>query len=135
MPILIDTGVLYALADQDDAWHARARSWVHGVRELFLVPVTVVPEVTYLLHARLGSRAERRFVESLVARELEVEALRARDIERTGELMDRYPDLGFVDLSIAAIAERLKITTVATTDRRHFARVVPRHTRAFQLVP
>ena len=23
MPLLLDTGVIYALADRDDAWHAR----------------------------------------------------------------------------------------------------------------
>lgn len=89
MPILADTGLLYALADQDDAWHERARDWVRTVRELLLVPVTVVPEVTHLLQARLGPGAERRFVASLVARELEVEGLRGRDLDRTAELMDR----------------------------------------------
>lgn len=135
MPILVDTGVLYALADADDAWHERTRDWVAGVAELLLVPVTVVPEVTYLLHARLGATAERRFIDSLVSRELEVEGLRPRDIERARELLDRYPDLGFTDLSVAAMAERLKVTTIATTDRRHFSRIVPKHVRAFHLVP
>ncbi len=135
MPILLDTGILYALADEDDGWHQRARSWLSGVWELLLVPVTVLPEVTYFLQARLGPVAERRFVASLVAHELEVEGLQPRDLERTEELMDRYPDLGFTDLSIAAIAERLKVTTIATTDRRHFARIVPKHARAFHLAP
>jgi uncharacterized protein len=135
MPILVDTGILYALADADDRWHERAVEWADEVDELLLVPMTVLPEVTYLLHARLGPSAERRFVASLIARQLEVESLRGRDLERTGELMDRYPDVGFTDLSIAAMAERLKITTLATTDRRHFGRIVPKHTRGFHLVP
>jgi uncharacterized protein len=135
MPTLVDTGILYALADEDDAWHDRAVEWISAVDELLLVPVTVLPEVCYLIHARLGPAAERRFVASLIARELEVEGLRGRDVERTGELMDRYPDLGFTDLSIAAMAERLKIRTVATTDRRHFARIVPKHVAGFNLVP
>ncbi len=135
MPILADTGILYALADEDDAWHGRALDWVTSVRELLLVPVTVLPEVTYLLNSRLGPDAERKFITSLVARELEVEGLRGRDLERAAELMDRYPDLGFTDLSVAAIAERLKVTTIATTDRRHFARIVPSHVRAFHLAP
>jgi predicted nucleic acid-binding protein len=49
--------------------------------------------------------------------------------------MRRYPDIGFVDATIVAMAERLRIETIATTDRRHFAEVKPRHTKAYQLVP
>ena len=49
--------------------------------------------------------------------------------------MRRYPDIGFVDATIVAMAERLKIETIATTDRRHFAKVKSRHTKAYQLVP
>jgi hypothetical protein len=133
--ILVDTGVLYALADRDDAWHRRTRAWVEGVSELLLVPVTVLPEVTYLLHARLGPAAERAFIRSVAAGELEIDALRRRDLERCSELMERYPELGFVDVSIVAVAERLKIRTLATTDRRHFGRVAPKHTASLHLVP
>jgi hypothetical protein len=135
MAVLLDTGILYALADEDDAWHARARDWLERQTELLLVPATVLPEITYLLHARLGAAAERRFVGSVAAGELEVDLLKARDIARAHELMTRYPDLGFVDLTLVATAERLKIRTLATTDRRHFGRVAPRHVRAFDLVP
>ncbi len=135
MPILVDTGVLYALADQDDAWHARARQWLDGVNELLVVAVTVLPEITYLLHARLGPRAEQRFIASVLAGDIELDMLKLRDIVRARELMTRYPDLGFVDLTLVAAAERLKIRTIATTDHRHFARVTPTHVPAFELVP
>lgn len=135
MAILVDTGVLYALADADDGWHERARNWLNGLSDLLLAPVTVLPEVTYLLHTRLGPAVERRFVRSLVAGELEIEPLRPGDIARAFELMERYADLGFVDLSMVAMAERLKVKTLATTDRRHLSRVTPRHLPSFTLVP
>jgi predicted nucleic acid-binding protein len=35
--------------------------------------------------------------------------------------------LGFVDASIVAMAERLKLRALVTTDRRDFARVRPTH--------
>jgi uncharacterized protein len=135
MAILVDTGVLYALADADDEWHERSRRWLEDLRELVLAPVTVLPEVTYLLQTRLGATVERRFVRSLAVGELDVEPLEPADIQRTLELMGRYPDLGFVDLSMVAMAERLKVTTLATTDRRHLSRVTPRHVPSFTLVP
>ena len=43
--------------------------------------------------------------------------------------------LGFVDASIVAMAERLKLPSLVTTDRRDFARVRPAHVAAFQLLP
>ena len=49
--------------------------------------------------------------------------------------MAEYPDVGFVDASIVATAERLRITAMATIDRRHFASIRPRHTAAFTLLP
>ncbi len=135
MAILVDTGVLYALADADDRWHERARSWLDDVRDLLLVPVTILPEVAYLLQTRLGPAVERRFVRSLATGELDVEPLKPVDIKRAFELMGGYPDLGFVDLSMVAMAERLKVTTLATTDRRHLSRVTPKHVASFTLVP
>jgi predicted nucleic acid-binding protein len=39
------------------------------------------------------------------------------------------------DASIVAMAERLKVRRIATTDRRDFARVRPRHVDALELVP
>jgi hypothetical protein len=34
-----------------------------------------------------------------------------------------------------AIAERLRLASIATTDRRHFAPIHPRHRDRFELVP
>ena len=135
MPLLVDTGVLYGLADRHDAWHESCVAFLAGERERLLVPVTVLPEITYLLQSRLGVQAERAFVRSLVARELDVEPLKDRDVSRAGEILDQYAAIGFVDATIVAIAERLKLTRVATTDRRHFARITPNHIKAFELVP
>lgn len=135
MPLLIDTGILYALADTDDEWHERSRDYVAGSREVLLAPITVLPEVTYLLHGRLGFLAEHRFVESIVAGELTVEGLREQDYRRARQLLKQYPEIGFVDASVVAIAERLRVKIIATTDRRDFSRIRPSHISSFELVP
>lgn len=135
MAILVDTGVLYALADRDDRWHGPCVAWLRGVSQTLLAPVTVLPEVTYLLRSRLGSPAEAAFVAALAAREIGVEALSGRDLERVVGLLDTYPELGFVDASVVATAERLGFKAIATTDRRHFAAVRPSHCHAFDLLP
>ena len=135
MPLLLDTGALYALADADDDWHVRVRDFLKAERQLLLVPVTVIPEAAYLMRKRLGAAVETRFAETLAAGEIAIENLTRRDIARCAELLNTYDFLGYVDASVVAIAERLKLRALVTTDRRDFARVRPIHIAAFQLLP
>ena len=111
------------------------RDFLASRRDLVLVPVTVLPEVAYLLRTRLGEAVERRFVASLARRELAIETIQGSDLERCAELLDRHRELGFVDVSVVAIAERLRLASIVTTDRRHFASVRPTHRPAFDLLP
>ena len=67
--------------------------------------------------------------------ELSLEGLKSSDVARSAELMNRYDFLGFVDASIVAIAERLRLPALVTTDRRDFRRVTPKHVNAFELLP
>ena len=135
MPVLVDTGVLYAAADTDDGWHKRVRAWLETLREPLLVPVTVLPEITYLLAKRLGASAERTFVASVSAGEVAIESLTKADLERCRSILDEHPAIGFVDASCVAMAERLRLRVLATTDRRHFAAIRPKHIKTFELVP
>lgn len=97
----------------------------------------VVTEVAYLVATRLGPDAETRFLGDLAAGVLASEPVRAGDWLRMAELVWRYRDLplGTVDASIVAASERLRLVTIATLDRRHFAVVRPAHVDAFSLVP
>lgn len=135
MPLLLDTGILYAMADQDDAWHERVVQYLRQNSEVLMTPVTVVPETAYLLRSRLGAKVERHFIASLAAREVLVEMLSNADLMRTASVMTERPDVGFVDASVVAVAERLRLNRIATTDRRHFSTILPRHRPAFELVP
>ena len=109
---------------------------LHGVGlEVAEGKITVVPEVTYLLATRLGPDAERMFVASLAAGEIGLEQVTRSDVERCRVLLDEYPHIGFVDASLVAVTERLRVRVVATTDRRHFGAVRPRHIAALELVP
>lgn len=138
MTVLADTGAIYALMDRDDAWHGRVRSWWEKNREPIRLPVTVLPEIAWLLGARVGAQAEAAFVRALADGEFAVEPLDDEDdLSRSADLMLAYRDapLGFVDASIVAIGERLGVLGLLTTDRRHFALVRPRHAGSFRLLP
>lgn len=93
--------------------------------------------MAYLLHRRVGWRAETRLLLALAAGELTIEPVEPSDLERIAGLVATYRDLplGTTDAAVVAAAERLKVTTIATLDRRHFTVVRPSHVEAFELVP
>ena len=90
-----------------------------------------------MIESRLGPRAEAAFVTSIAAGELAVIELITTDWARCAELIDTYTDLGLglVDASVIAIAERLRVTTIATMNHRDFAVVRPAHCDTFELIP
>lgn len=135
MPLLLDTGALYALADADDAWHRRMREFFARQHQTLLTPSTVIPEAAYLIRSRLGPHIEKMFAESLAEGEITVENLTRADLARCVQLLGEYDFLGLVDASLVAVAERLKLKSLVTTDRRDFRRVRPKHVPALDLLP
>jgi predicted nucleic acid-binding protein len=111
------------------------REFLAGERQPLLTPCTVIPEAAYLIRSRLGTHVELEFAESLAAGEIAVENLHPADLTRCAQLLVQYDFLGLVDASLVAIAERLKMRALVTTDRRDFRRVRPKHVRAFELLP
>ena len=93
--------------------------------------------MAYLIGSRLGTDAEVLFLGDLAAGEFAIEPVMAGDWLRIAELVSRYRDLplGTVDGSVVATAERLRISKMATLDRRHFSIVRPAHTDSFELLP
>lgn len=81
--------------------------------------------------------AEINLVEAVAAGELIQVATEGADLSRMTELMRQYRGfpLGIADASVIALAERLKATSVATLDHRHFHAVKPVHVPALTLLP
>ena len=139
MIVVADTGAVYALIDASDLWHKRVIAWWSraGRVTTILLPVTILPEVAYLLGSRVGAAAEAAFVRAVADGEFTIESLDDEDLPRIADLMNVYRDLplGFVDASVLAVAERLEARDILTTDRRHFGVVRPRHARSLVLHP
>ena len=135
--VLVDTGILYAMADLDDAWHEPVKAFLKNITDVLVVPITVLPEICYLLNTHLGQESERKLIASITQGELRVESLTSDDFRRSLQLLETYSDvnIGFVDASMVAIAERFKINRILTTDRKHFSIIRPRHCRSFDLLP
>ncbi len=138
--IICDTGPLVAAALANDADHAacvKLFTDLHEAGTELLVPATVVAEVGYLLAREAGARVESLFLRSLADGDFSAVDLTAGDYARMADLVTTYGSLplGTTDASVIALAERFRLTEVATLDRRHFTVVRPVHADALTLLP
>lgn len=101
------------------------------------MPVLVIPEVVHFIDRDLDTATELDVLGDVSDGTLEPIPVEAEDWPRIIELVWTYRDmaLGTVDASVIAVAERLKVTQIATLDRRHFSAVRPAHVEAFELLP
>jgi predicted nucleic acid-binding protein len=138
--IVCDTGPLVAAALSNDTHHSVCVALfndLHRDRRKLLVPATVVAEVGYLLNREAGPAVESLFLRSIAAGDFTATDLTTEDYGRMADLVAQYGSLplGTTDASVVAISERLKVTDIATLDRRHFNVVRPAHTSALTLLP
>jgi hypothetical protein len=75
-------------------------------------------------------------IRAALGEELLLEGVILSDLERADQVLEKYSDanIGLIDATVVAIAERLGIRIVVTTDRRHFSLFRPEHRRAFGLL-
>ena len=136
--IVVDTGVLLAVADADDHWHPASTALLASYQSSPLIlPAPVIPETGWMIAAVLGPATEAAFIASVAAGDFTVVDLTTSDWQRVAELVERYADmdLGTVDAAVIAIAERLNVTTLATINPRDFRVAKPAQCDAFELVP
>ena len=137
MALILDTGPLLAGLDQADPDHERCTALISGAAEDLVVPGLVLAELDYWCRKRLGVEAWLVFLDDLIAGSYRAEHPTDADLRRSRVLEESYRDLdlGVVDASVVALAERLGEEKVATLDRRHFAAARPEHVEALALLP
>lgn len=137
MTVIVDTGVLLAAADTDDADHERCAALLRAHKGQLRTSAPVVPECSWQIEHNLGALAEARFLRLVTSGELKVIDLTVADYARCIDLIETYADLGLglVDASVITVAENLGVKTVATLNRRDFTVVRPRHVNALELIP
>ena len=137
MSLILDTNVLFAALDRDDKHHSVCRSLIEGTYGSRIVPATVLVELDYFIRTRLHAITHAAFLRDITDGAFFVEALRREDYLRVRQICATYSDadIGLVDASIVAIAERLNEPKIATMDQRHFRMIRPRHVDAFELLP
>lgn len=110
---------------------------IEETREGLVIPTCVLVELDYWIHKRLDSRVWTVFAGDIARGAYRLAPVTVADVIRASELQAEYADLdlGFVDASVIALAERTGEEKLATLDRRDFSVVRPTHCEGFRLLP
>ena len=136
MEIILDTSAVIGLMDKKYKKHEHLKTIFTEKDNLYILPSTAIGEICYMLNSRFGNKVELIFLEEIVRTNFQLELLKDMDIIRIIEILKKYDTLsiGYVDASIVAIAERLKINKILTLDRKHFEIVIPRGFDRFDIL-
>jgi uncharacterized protein len=120
--IVADTGAIIALIDGDDRHHQAMAALFEADPGAWVLPWAILPEVDYLLATHVGESAAAAFRDDLACGAFVVEWGTDADLTRAQALCEQYDALrlGLVDAVVAAVAERLGATAIATVDLRDF---------------
>jgi uncharacterized protein len=137
MTIITDSSFIYALYNTGDSRHQEAIDFATRYTEGTFIPDVILPEVGYLLLRDLGYHGVQKFLECFRRINASLVSIERTDLTRIHEISIQYFSAEFdvVDCCIMAIAERLKITRIATFDRRDFSIFRPRHCDHLELLP
>ena len=129
--LFVDTGAWYALIDNKDPYHKRARKFYEKNNLPFVTTNFIFDETITLMTNRLGWGIAARFGSGLKeSRLVNITPVLDIDEDRTWEIFLQYKDAGFsyTDCTSFAVMERLKISAVFGFDG-HFRE------REFQVLP
>ncbi|MDD5265203.1 MAG: PIN domain-containing protein [Candidatus Bipolaricaulis sp.] len=139
MNVFVDTSAFYALADESDRNHRRAKAAYSKLAQDRLVTTDhVLVECWFLIGSRLGRDAAIEFWDALRSGIVRVVEVTASDLDRAREIVERFSDQTFslVDATSFALMERAEIETAFALDA-HFRvyRFGKTNERRFDVVP
>jgi predicted nucleic acid-binding protein len=120
--IAVDSGFLFALANQRDRWHVRARSFAGTSAEGWVCTWPVLTEACHLLLRDLPPRFAAGLMDDVARGAMDVWSPPAEAMGRIGMLMHKYADLpmDLADASLVLLAEHLGHGRILSTDQRDF---------------
>lgn len=136
MAVVLDTSVVVAFmaADEDD--HEAVAGWIESLDDDLVTTPLALAEMDHIIEQRAGHLVAARLWHDFDRGAYQVrwwadalrETLKIARVE--GNL-----NIGLVDASLVALAERLGTTRIATLDHRHFRRLTTRDGDHFVVLP
>jgi predicted nucleic acid-binding protein len=137
LALVLDTGVIYAALDENDADHGRCAALIASADETLVVPSPVLVELDYWLRKNATIDAWLAFADDLGSAAYTLWPADASIAVAAARLQSRFADqkLGFVDAAVFCSCQALGERKVATLDRRHFSVLRTNDGRALDLLP
>jgi predicted nucleic acid-binding protein len=133
--VLVDAGPLVALLDRSDQHHRACVEASRGIRGPLLSVWPAVTEAMYLLG--VSAEAQDALWDMVETGTVVLASLDRTDVPRMRELMRKYRDrpMDLADAALVHVAEREKIRTIFTVDRRDFEVYRPSRSWRFSILP
>jgi uncharacterized protein len=134
--VVLDTSVVVALVVADEPDHEDVRRWISEVDDDLITTPLALAEIDHVVERRAGwvvlTRVWQDFDRGAYQVRWWADALQETlRIVRTEQRMN----LGIVDASLVALAERLGTDRIATLDHRHFRTLTLRSGKHFTVLP
>jgi predicted nucleic acid-binding protein len=135
--VIVDASAVVGVSDAGEPRAAAIAAILRSREGPFIIPAPVTAEIDYLLGARIGPGAQRRFLEDLARPRFQVACLEPGEYQSVIELGARYRALspGLADLSIVVLARRFNTRRILTFDERHFRAMTPLQGGEFEILP
>ena len=123
--IVADTSAIVGLLDRRARDHETIRNAYENRPGEWILPWAILPELDYIVEARLGAVVAAALREDLAEGRFMIEWGRLADLRRAADLHATYRSLrlGLVDGAVMAVAERLRARAIVTIDLRDFGAV------------
>ena len=133
--VLLDTGPLVAILSRKDSYHRPCVAQLRTITPPLLTCWPVITEAAWLLRHHAG--AVQRLLASFPEGWITLLTLGERDAEPIGKILQRYRKLNaqLADAALVHLAERERLDTVFTLDRRDFSVYRFSGNRSFHLLP
>jgi predicted nucleic acid-binding protein len=133
--VLIDTGPLVAILDNQDTHHAACVQALAALEGPLYTCWPVITEAAWLLRHSPG--AVRRLLDSINTPFVELLSLEGPDVRPIAELLEKYQSMRpqLAGVSLVYLAGRERIETIFTLDRRDFSIYRTSRGRSFRILP
>jgi uncharacterized protein len=133
--ILVDAGPLVALADRTDGHHTSCLKALEGLRDPLGTVWPALTEAIYLVQR--WPFAQMELLNLVESGALRILPFGRDDMPRVKALMTKYRDLpmDLADAALVRVAERERIRTIFTVDRRDFSLYRPLGLGRFRIIP
>jgi hypothetical protein len=133
--VLLDTGPLVAILSRKDSHHRECVAQLRMIAPPLLTCWPVITEAAWLL--RQQPVAVQRLLSSFITQWIKLLALGESEAEPIGKILQRYRKLNaqLADAALVHLAERERLDTVFTLDRRDFSVYRFSGDRNFHLLP